>query len=168
MTEIGQLLFVLAVQVTIPVAGGLLLSRRRDPAAACGPLLVAAIAALLLTPLAFIPRPAWPAFSRTNPPPQQPAANPQSIDTASTGSTLPGGIDLLDLLHVTKPQPCEGAITIDAWQCLSIGLIGLAALGIGRLFIGVLATQRTTRVAQPIADAHLIALAAELRAALDC
>ena len=168
MTEMGQVLFVLAAQVTIPVAAGLLLSRRRDPAAACGPLLVAAAAALLLTPLAFIPRPAWPAFDRPDPPPQQPAANPQSIDTVSSGSTLPGGIDLLGLLHVTKPQSSERPTSVDAWRWLSIGLIGLAILGLSQLFLGVLSTMRAVNAASAVGDPGLVALAAELRAALGC
>ena len=60
MSHFGPVLLVLAAQVTLPVLGGLALSRRRDPAAACIPLVAAAILVLLLTPLAFAPRVQWP------------------------------------------------------------------------------------------------------------
>ena len=52
-TDFGPLLLALAAQVTLPLVGGLILSRRRDPAAACGPLAVALVAVLALTPLAL-------------------------------------------------------------------------------------------------------------------
>ena len=70
MNDLGAILVVLAVQITLPIVGGLLLSRRRDPATACSALIVAALAALLLTPLAFAPRPAWSGSSPGRRPPR--------------------------------------------------------------------------------------------------
>ena len=81
MNEIGPVLLVLAAQVTLPIMGGLLLSRRRDPAAACGPLTLAAVAALLLTPLAFVPRPEWAGHVR-------PPALDQALVETSTQETV--------------------------------------------------------------------------------
>ena len=96
MRDLGPVLVVLAAQVTLPVLGGLLFSRRRDPAAACGPLVLAAVAVLLLTPLAFVPKPSWPTTSRPAsethegiPAGETPSANP-----------APGGIDLLKLTRL--------------------------------------------------------------------
>jgi len=168
MSEIGQILLVLAVQVTIPVAGGILLSRKRDPAAACGPLLTAAAATLLLTPLAFLPRPAWPESERAATSVEETAAAADSVETTSAASTMPGGIDLLKLLHVAQPEISERTMSFDAWRWLSIGLLGLAAVSLGRLLTGTLATMRAVRAASPVSDSGLLALAFDLRVALGC
>ncbi|HKA08099.1 MAG TPA: M56 family metallopeptidase [Gemmataceae bacterium] len=169
MNEIGPILLVLAAQVTLPVAGGLLLSRRRDPAAACGPLTLAAAAALLLTPLAFVPRPQRPAHDRLTPL-EQASDQTQTAETvAATAGGLPGGIDLLKLLRLPTPEPkVEQTNGFDLWRLVAVGIVGLAAIGLSRMLLGVFATTRAVRAGRPMTDPTLIALAAELRTALGC
>ena len=105
MSELGPILFALAAQVTLPVVGALLLSRRRDPAAACTPLVVAAIAALLLTPVAFVPRPQWNFAS-----PSVEVSATVAIDASvvedkplAPSISATGGIDVLKLLRLPVP-----------------------------------------------------------------
>jgi BlaR1 peptidase M56 len=167
MNEMGPVLLVLAAQVTLPVAGGLLLSRRRDPAAACGPLTFAATAALLLTPLAFVPRPTWPAADRVALPSERSIIN--DSPAVRGADVLPGGFDLLKLLHVPTPEPkVEQGSRFDAWCVVALGILGLAAFGLSRLLLGVLVTTRAVRAGRPATDPGLLGLATELRAALGC
>src|SRR5262245_6545699 len=114
MTAFGATFLVLAAQVTVPVVGSLLLSRRRDPAAACGPLVVAAMAVLLLTPLAFLPRPAWPDFGR----PAERTPEPVATDKMSPAAEAPApaGIDVLKLLLLAQPGPEVARAGFDGWQ----------------------------------------------------
>src|SRR5262245_7768285 len=166
MTEMGQILVVLAVQITIPLAGGLLLSRRRDAAAACGPLLVAAAAAILLTPLAFVPRPAWPRPVRASAPAEELVVGPsESLDASDN---LPGGVDVLKLLSIPSAKPAEQVGAIDAWRLITLGFLGLAGLGLCRMAVAVFVTRKAIRVSRGVTDSSLLALAAELRAAIRC
>jgi hypothetical protein len=166
MTNLGPVLLVLAAQVTLPVIGGLLLSRRRDPAAACGPLVLAAFAVLFLTPLAFAPRPSWPKPSA--PVPEAHEAVPVAETSAAAES--PGGIDLLQLLRLAKPAPAVAAEPepYDPWRLVASVAFGVAGVGLGRLLLGVIATARIVRRSSPVTDPRLVALAEELRAAVGC
>ena len=168
MTDLGPVLLVLAAQITLPVTGGLLLSRRRDPAAVCAPLTLAAAAALLLVPLAFIPRPSWSSSTPTNQPTEEPVAANQSPTIAAAGE-VPGGIDVLSLLRLPLPETnTEPTASLDGWQVLALVFLALGAFGIGRLFLGVLVTSRAVRAGRPTTDPDLLALANELRTALGC
>jgi hypothetical protein len=166
MTNLGPVLLVLAVQVTLPVIGGLLLSRRRDPAAACGPLVLAAVAALLLTPLAFAPRPSWPAAPLPAPEAHEPAA----VVETPAAVEAPGGIDLLKLLRLARPAPAAVAKPerFDPWRVVALVGLGLAGFGLGRLVLGLAATARVIRRSRPATDPGLLALAEELRIAIGC
>jgi beta-lactamase regulating signal transducer with metallopeptidase domain len=166
-TPLGPTLLVLAAQVTLPAVGGLVLSRRRDSAAACGPLTVAAAAVLLLTPLAFLPRPTWPAHER----PVETA--PEAVAVGDTepikAATESPGIDLLKLLRLAHVEPATTrSAEFDGWQVTAFVLLGLAGLGLGRFALGLAHTARVVRTAHPVADQDLLTVADELRAALGC
>ena len=163
MSDLAPLLLALAAQVTLPLAGGLLLSRRRDPAAACGPLAVALAAALVLTPIAFLPRPAWPTAEAP-----VPSRTGEAVEATSppAGSAPSGGVNLLDLLRLAKPvKVTEEPAGFDAWMIGAWVVLGLAAFGMGRLAFGWCAVVRAVRRSAPITDVRLIAVATELRSA---
>lgn len=168
MNDLGPVLVVLAAQVTLPVLGSLLLSRRRDPAAACGPMVLAAVAVLLLTPLAFIPKPDWPTTSRPASETHEgtPAEKTPSVNQA------PGGIDLLQLARLIKPtRPAvvePTAATFDPWRVVALVGLVVAGLGVARLALGFLFVFMTLRRSRPVTDPGLIATADELRATLGC
>ena len=168
MSDLGPILLVLAAQITLPVAGGLLLSRRRDPAAACAPLTLAAAAALLLVPLAFIPRPSWSPATQSEQPINQPASPDQSQPAVVAGEVA-GGIDVLSLLRLPHPESnVAPAATFDGWQVLTMIALGLAVLGLTRFFVSVMVTARAVRAGRPATDPTLLALFAELRIAIGC
>jgi beta-lactamase regulating signal transducer with metallopeptidase domain len=168
MNDLGPILVVLAAQVTLPILGGLILSRRRNPAAACGPLVVAAVAALLLTPLAFVPRPSLPTKEKAAAHSRE-SNSVDAIAPTASAEAVPGGIDLLKLFRLPKPQPAhESANRLDPWRIVAFGIIGLAAFGLGRLLLGLLATSRTVRASRPVMDPHLLTVAKELRHRLNC
>jgi hypothetical protein len=165
MNDLGPVLLVLAAQITVPVVGGLLLSRRRDPAAACDPLVLAAVAVLFLTPLAFAPRPTWPKLSP--PAPESHAAGP--TEEAAVTAAAPGGIDVLKLLRLAEPVPAADApAPFDLGRLVALGVLGLGGLGLARLGLGVQSTARVVRRGRPVTDPGLLDLARELRAAVGC
>jgi len=163
--DLGPVLVVLAAQVTLPVLGGLLLSRRRDPAAACGPLVLAAIAVLLLTPLAFAPRSSWPTASH----PPSVDVETARADASPAATEAPAGIDVLKLARLMKPPaaPVEpGPEPFDPWRCVAIGGLILAGLGLVRLGFGLLSTTLVIRRGRTVTDPGLLAVAEELRTTL--
>jgi beta-lactamase regulating signal transducer with metallopeptidase domain len=166
--DLGTVLVVLAAQVTLPVLGGLLLSRRRDPAAACGPMVLAAVAVLLLTPLAFMPKPDWPTTSR--PASETHVGTP--AEEMPSANQAPGGIDLLQLARVMKPNQSAvvepEAPTVDQWRVVALVGLVAAGLGVARLAVGFLFVFMTLRRSLPVTDPGLIATADELRATLAC
>ncbi|HVK14316.1 MAG TPA: M56 family metallopeptidase [Gemmataceae bacterium] len=148
MTDLGPVLLALAAQVTLPLVGGLILSRRRDPAAACGPLAVALVAVLMLTPLAFLPRPAWPTHEAPHPGTTEIA--PETV-AAPAGAAPPGGVNVLDLLRLARPaNPTEAPERFNPWAVAAWVVVGLAAFGLVRLALGVLAVRRLIRASEPL------------------
>jgi beta-lactamase regulating signal transducer with metallopeptidase domain len=165
MTDFVPTLLVLAAQVTVPIVGGLLLSRRRDPAAACGPLVVAAMAVLLLTPLAFLPRPGWLTSDRPTEAAPQVAAADEATPAAEAAT--PPGIDVLKLLRLAQPGPgASPPAGFDGWGTVAFAFVGLAGLGLVRLALGLAHTARVVRLARPVHDPEMLGLLTELRAAL--
>jgi beta-lactamase regulating signal transducer with metallopeptidase domain len=166
MSDLGPVLLVLAVQVTLPVIGGLLLSRRRDPAAACGPLVLAATAVLLLTPLAFAPRPSWP----TNTVVRAPTNESMVADaTSPSAAGAPGGINVLDLLRLAKSVPVrDERPALDPWRLVALIGVGFAGAGVVRITIGFISTWRVVRQSRPITESGLVALAEQLRQCFGC
>lgn len=167
MNDLGPVLLVLAAQLTLPVAGGLLLSRRRDPAAACGPLILAVVTVLLLTPLAFAPRPSWPTAPRPGPTTDE-AATPDETPAVAEAT---GGIDVLKLIRLAKPVPATedpAPTPLDPWQIVAVVGLALAGFGVARLGAGLLSTYRVVRRSGLVTDPGLIAIIAELRALLGC
>jgi hypothetical protein len=163
-TDFGPLLLALAAQVTLPLLGGLLLSRRRDPAAACGPLTVALAAVLVLTPLALLPRPTWP--KAESPVPSEASVAVEAV-SSSAESGPPGGVNLLDLLRLAKPaKATEAPARFDGWAVGAWVFLGLAAFGLGRLALGWYAVVRTLRRSNPVTEPGLVAVFGELRSAL--
>ena len=167
MTPLGPTLLVLAAQVTLPAVGGLVLSRRRDSAAACGPLTVAAAAVLLLTPLAFLPRPTWPARNARSKP--RPKSLPWTTPNRLTRPPCPQASTCLSSsAWPTFEPPTTRSAEFDGWQVTAFVLLGLAGLGLGRFALGLAHTARVVRTAHPVADQDLLTVADELRAALGC
>jgi beta-lactamase regulating signal transducer with metallopeptidase domain len=164
-SDLGPVLVVLAAQVTLPVLGGLWLSRRRDPAAACGPLVFAAAAVLLLTPLAFAPRPAWPTAS----PPAPDAHETIPVDDVPATADAPGGIDVLKLLRLAKPSPvADVPERFDGWRVAAVVALGLAGIGLARLAAAFVATLQVARRGRPVTDSGLLALFDEVRLSVGC
>src|SRR5262245_42696093 len=166
MNDLGPVLLVLAAQVTLPVIGGLLLSRRRDPAAACAPLVLAAVAVVFVTALAFTPRPTWP---KATPPAAQTHETVPIEETPAAAAEAPGGIDLLKLMRLAKPSAATAEPEQrNPWRVVAFIGLGLACLGLGRLTLGIVATARVVRRSQPVIDPGLLGLAEELRIVVGC
>ena len=156
MSDLGPILLVLAAQITLPVLAGLLFSRRRDPAAACVPPAVASVAVLLLTPLAFVPRPHWPAGKPVIAEHHEEVA----VESPPQFAAAPGGIDLLQLLRLPKPQvAAEKSSRFDLWRLIAIAFVGLSCLGLLRFLFSLIATIRVARGSRPLHDVELQALA---------
>jgi beta-lactamase regulating signal transducer with metallopeptidase domain len=131
-------------------------------------MVLAAVAVLLLTPFAFIPKPDWTTTSR-------PATEIQEgilAEETPSASQAPGGIDLLKLARLMKPTRPDAveqeATAFGSWRV--VALVGLAAAGLGvaRLAIGFVFVFMTLRRSRPVTDPGLIATADELRTTLAC
>jgi beta-lactamase regulating signal transducer with metallopeptidase domain len=168
MTDLGPVLFVLAAQITLPLAGGLLLSRRRDPAAACRPLAAAVGAVLVLTPLVFLPLPVWPP-SAASPATVIETAAPLESAAAPLASPTPRGVNILDLLQLAKPTSAETlSAGPDVWSVVACAAVALAAFGLVRLALSWIAVVRVVRRSRPVTDPSLLAMADELRHQMGC
>ncbi len=165
MSDLGPLFLDLAVQVTLPVLGGLLLSRRHDPAAACVPLVFAAVAIVVITPVAFMPRIPWPVIASS-----APCASQDSIsDTAPAAASRSPGIDLLKLLQLAKPgTPIEPAPRFHPWQAVAWIGLGLAALGLARFTLALIQTVRVIRRSRVVEDPRLQVVVKDLTQLLGC
>lgn len=160
MNTLGQTLFVLALQVALVAGAGLLLSRRRSSMLACGPLVWATCCIVLLTPLAFLPRPTWSRERLTEAHEVTPAATTvhEPMVTAD-----PVGLDVLQLLRQLRPQPVHEAPTPDrTWSYVAYILLTFACIGLTRFAWAWWSLRRLLRHVTLIADADLQQQHAEL------
>ena len=178
MSPLDTTVAILVVQITIPLAAALVLSLRCSHTASSRSLTWGAAAALLLTPCAFLPIPAWTsaptetpivAYAKT----QAEAASaqeeqPEQVSTASGGPSG-AGIDLLRLAKSLRIEPAhihsQQTLTKD-W--LTYGIAGLAALSLLRFGMGWISLIRTRRQSLALIDGNLQSTLAELRAELGC
>lgn len=167
MNDFGALILVLAAQVTLPLVGGLLLSRKRNPAAACVPLVLASLAVLVLTPLAFVPRPEFRTSEAERPVATQSTAE-EPVVGAST-SAAPTGIDLMKLLRSAKPMRAAATESnFDVWKVIGFVALGIASLGLARLVIGMCSVLLATGRSRSVVDNGLMTTVDELRLDLGC
>lgn len=161
MSDFGQTLLVLAVQLTFPLLGGLLLSYRRSPKVASSVLTAAVLGSFVLTALALLPRPTWP--SRT--------VEPIRIDeSAVVDSNLPsvsngpeGGAPTFELrsvfaaLKVSAPVIEEPSPRIGRWLSLGFGL--LIGFGLFKFLIEAIAIRRIVAQARPLTNGTAVDIA---------
>ena len=169
MNDFGQTILVLAIQLSFPLLGGLLLSRRRSPGVACSVLTASIIAVWGLTLLAVLPRPAWPA-----PKPGEPVgtvinesvivdANPAApAETSSPGAPLFNVRSLLAVLAVSAPTIEEPSPRLGRWLAAGFGL--LTALGVILFLWESRELRRIVAESRPVADLTVLSELRELGA----
>jgi beta-lactamase regulating signal transducer with metallopeptidase domain len=178
MSRLDSMVVVLIVQITVPLAAALVLSLRRSHSAASRSLVWGAAAALLLTPCAFLPIPAWTSipnenrivtYARTET--EAEPAREQQPEPASTARGGPSGegIDLLQLAKSLRIEPAQlQSRQSSTKDWLTYGIAGLAALSLLRFGMGWISLIRTRRQSLALIDGNLQSTLAELRAELGC
>ncbi|WP_020469974.1 M56 family metallopeptidase [Zavarzinella formosa] len=167
MNDLGQAILVLAIQLTFPLLGGLLLSFRRSPGVACSVLMWTVAATWGLTILALLPWPAWPVGEA----PSSPAFASRNVnelidedEAAPVENPAPAGIDISRILRklaVRAPAIEEPSFRLGAW--LAWGFAGLATLGLIRLVRESRELRRIIADSRPIEDELPLSLLREIR-----
>jgi beta-lactamase regulating signal transducer with metallopeptidase domain len=177
MSRLDTMVVILMVQITVPLAAALVLSLRRSHTASSRSLTWGAAAALLLTPCAFLPIPAWTSAPTENPiaadaktQAEAEAAQEEQPEPVSTASGPSGaGIDLLRLAKSLRIEPARlqsrQASTND-W--LTYGVVGLAVLSLSRFGMGWIMLIRTRRQSPVLTDGRLQMVLKELCTELGC
>ena len=166
MNDLGQTILVLAIQLSFPLLGGLLLSYRRSPGVASSVLTAAVLGVCVLTALAIVPKPTWPTPVRT----VEPINASASVDSIPSESppveSATGSAPAFDLrrlftaMNVSAPIVEEPSPRLGRWLVVVFGLV--TGFGLIRYLIESREIRRIVCASRVIAHGPAVETAREL------
>lgn len=177
MSRLDSMVVILMLQITILVAAALLFSARRSHPASCRSLGWGAAAALLLTPCAFLPIPAWTSVpteshitrDATTEAEAASAHEEQPEPSSMAGSKTGPGIDLLRLAKSLRLEPAQlQSRQTSTKDWLTYGIVGRAVLSLLRFGMQWLSLMRTRRRSLALVNGDLLTVLKELCVELGC